>query len=90
MYAGDAVLLLIDSHEPALPPPECEPERPRGWPTVLLALTWRLLLGLGLVLLSGLFPPLEAYAVLLAACVLIGRGLGAVVQSTPGLRDHRQ
>jgi hypothetical protein len=56
----------------------------------LLRRSWRLVLALGLVLLSGAFSPVEAYALLLAGCVLIGRGLGAVVQSTPGLKHHRQ
>ena len=50
----------------------------------------KVLIGLGLVLLSGVFPPVEAYAVLLAGCVVIGRGLGSIVQSTPGLKDHHQ
>ena len=41
-------------------------------------------------MLSGAFPPIEAYALILAACVLIGRGLASVVQDTPGLKDYRQ
>jgi hypothetical protein len=82
------VLMLIDTREPAPHSPESEP--PRAWPMEILRLSWRLLLGLGLVLLSGAFPPIEAYAVLLAACVLIGRGLGAALQSTHGLKDHHQ
>ena len=56
----------------------------------VLRLSWRLVLGLGLVLLSGAFPPIEAYAVILAGCVVIGRGLASIVQSTPGLKDHHQ
>jgi hypothetical protein len=56
----------------------------------VLRLSWRLVAGLGLVLLSSAFPPVEAYALLLAGCVLIGRGLGTIVQSTPGLKDYHQ
>jgi hypothetical protein len=56
----------------------------------VLRLSWRLLAALALVLLSGAFPPVEAYALLLAACVLIGRGLAVLVQSTHGLEDYHQ
>jgi hypothetical protein len=80
--------MLIDTREP--PPPPGEPTRRRGWPGIVLRLTWRLFAALAVVLLSGVFPPIESYAVLLAGCVLIGRGLGAIVQSTPGLKDHHQ
>jgi hypothetical protein len=80
--------MLIDPHEEALPSPE--PKPPRAWPKEILRLSWRLVFGLALALLSGLFPPVEAYALLLAACVLIGRGLGSIGQSTAGLKDHRQ
>jgi hypothetical protein len=82
------MLLLIDTHEPPPSPPPAR--RTRTWPITVLRLSWRLVAGLGLVLLSGAFPPVEAYALLLAACVLIGRGFGTIVQSTPGLKDHRQ
>jgi hypothetical protein len=82
------VLLLIDSHEPL--PPAPEPKRRRVWPAIVLRLSWRLIAGLGLVVLSGAFPPVEAYALLLAACVLIGRGLASIVQATPGLKDYHQ
>ncbi len=81
--------MLIDTREPP-PPADGGPARPRSWPATAVRLTWRLLAGLGLILISGAFPPVEAYAVLLAGCVLIGRGLGTIVQSTPGLKDHRQ
>jgi hypothetical protein len=49
-----------------------------------------LIAGLGLVLLSSAFPPVEAYALLVAGCVLIGRGFARIVPITPGLKDHRQ
>jgi hypothetical protein len=84
------MLLLIDTHEPPPPSPPPSRRQPRSWPGVVLRLSWRLVAALGLVLLSGAFPPLEAYALLLAACVLIGRGLGSIVKSTPGLKDYRQ
>jgi len=80
--------MLIDTHEPPPPPPE--PKRRPGWPLQLVRLSWRLVLGLALVLASSVFPPLEAYAVILAGCVVIGRGLASIVQSTPGLKDHHQ
>jgi hypothetical protein len=57
---------------------------------ILLRLTWRLIAGLGLVLLSTAFAPVEAYALILAGCVLIGRGLGRIMPGTAGLKDHRQ
>jgi hypothetical protein len=83
------MLLLIGSGSPPPEPPEPDPAPP-DWPRELLSRSWRLLAGLGLALLSSAFPPIEAYALLLAACVLIGRGLGHIVQGTPGLKDHRQ
>jgi hypothetical protein len=82
------MLMLIDTHQPPPPPPP--PPSRRTWLTTVLRLSWRLLAALGLVLLSSAFPPIEAYALLLAACVLIGRGLATIVQSTPGLKDHHQ
>lgn len=81
-------MLLIESREPA--PLEPEPGRRRNWPLLALRLSWRLVCGLGLVLLSGAFAPVEAYALILAACVLIGRGLAGVVQGTGGLGDYHQ
>ncbi len=79
--------MLIDTHQPPPPPP---PSQRRTWPITVLRLSWRLLAALGLVLLSGAFPPAEAYALLIAACVLIGRGLSVIVQNTPGLKDYHQ
>jgi membrane protein DedA with SNARE-associated domain len=80
--------MLIDVHQPPRLPPQ--PTDRRTWPATLLRLSWRLVAGLGLLLLSSAFPPIEAYALLLAACVLIGRGLATIVQSTPGLKDYHQ
>jgi hypothetical protein len=81
-------VLLIETREPLRPAPE--PRPPRTWPLSLVRLLWRFLAGVGLLLLSGAFPPVEAYALILAACVLIGRGLGTLAQSTTGLKDYRQ
>jgi hypothetical protein len=82
------MLMLIDTRPPPPLPPT--PSQSRTWPRTVLRLSWRLLAALALVLLSGAFPPVEAYALLLAACVLIGRGLATIVQSTNGLEDYRQ
>jgi hypothetical protein len=82
------MLMLIDTRQPPPLPPR--PPQRRTWPATVLRLSWRLVAALGLVLLSSVFPPVEAYALLLAACVLIGRGLATIVQSTPGLKDHHQ
>jgi hypothetical protein len=85
------MLMLIDTHQPPpAPPPPPPPPRRRTWVGTVLRLAWRLVAALGLVLLSGAFPPIEAYALLLAACVLIGRGLATIVQSTSGLEDYHQ
>jgi hypothetical protein len=84
-----SVLMLIETRDPSPPSPQPGRGRPT-WPLTLLRLSWRLLAGVGLVLLSSAFPPIEAYGLLIAACVLIARGLGTIVQSTTGLQDHRQ
>jgi hypothetical protein len=44
-----------------------------------LRLSWRLAGGFTLVVVSGAFPPIEAYALIVAGCVLIGRGLACIV-----------
>ena len=79
--------MLIDTHEP------CGSSPPTGGRTWQLG-EWSGLLfvvaGLVLVLLSSLFLPLPAYVVILAACALIGRGLGEIGRIAPGLRDYRQ
>lgn len=84
------MLMLIDTREPPPPPSPAEPRRPRAWPVIVLRLSWRLLAGLALVLVSSAFPPVEAYALLIAACVLIGRGFAAIVRHSPGLKDYHQ
>jgi hypothetical protein len=81
-------LLLIETREPPPPAPELGPRR--VWPLVLLRLSWRLVAGIALLVLSGAFPPLEAYALILAACVLIGRGVLSIMQCTSGLKDYHQ
>jgi hypothetical protein len=54
----------------------------------LLVLAW--LLGLGLVVVSGLPPSAVGYGVILSACVFLGFALGALAGDPSGLRDHRQ
>jgi hypothetical protein len=53
-----------------------------------LVVAW--LVGLGLVVVSGLFPSAVGYGVMLSACVLLGAVLGAGSGDPSGLRDHRQ
>jgi hypothetical protein len=76
----------IDTHEYSLNP-ESRPRRRKrtGLRPVLL-----LLEGLVLLLLSGVFPPLPGYILILGACVCIGRAPLALVPSSRGLQDHRQ
>ncbi len=89
MYASIVVLMLIDTHEPSLPPPQPTPGgtwHPSGLRPVLFVAA-----GLGLALVSGMFLPVPAYVLILAACVLIARGLGATVRGNPSsLNDFRQ
>jgi hypothetical protein len=60
--------------------------RPK-WLWVVLAY----LVGLGLVIASGLPPSAVGYVVILGACVFLGCALGAAIPGNPsGLRDHRQ
>jgi hypothetical protein len=44
--------------------------------------------GLALTLLSGVLAPVAGYVLIIAACALIGRGLGTPVHT--GLKDYRQ
>ena len=53
-----------------------------------LILAW--LVGLGLVVVSGLLPSAVGYAVILGGCVFLGAVLGAHGRDPSGLRDHRQ
>lgn len=53
-----------------------------------LIVAW--LVGLGLIVVSGLLPPAAGYVVILGACVLLGAALGAHGGNSRGLRDHRQ
>jgi hypothetical protein len=86
------MLLLIDTREPLFPPEPDPTPRRRFRLGQLRALRPLLPLAVGLLLLvvSGAFPPVAAYVVILAACVFIGRGLCSFIRSTPGLKDHRQ
>ena len=59
---------------------------PPKWLWVTLA--W--LFGLGLVVVSGLFPPVVGYGVIFGACVFLGLTLGAHTGDPTGLRDYRQ
>jgi hypothetical protein len=58
--------------------------RPRGWPSFLVLLA----VGLALTLVSGAFAPTAGYVLIVAACAVIGLGLGTPVHT--GLKDHRQ
>jgi hypothetical protein len=87
--------MLIDTRDPPpLPPDPDGPGRRRlNIPWGKLGPLYRMLGGLGLLVLSGVFPPVEAYFLILAACVLIGRGVGSLARQTGGLtgmKDHRQ
>jgi hypothetical protein len=55
-----------------------------GWPALLLYLA----IALGLTLLSGAFGSVAGYVLIIAACAIIGRGLGSPMHT--GLKDHRQ
>jgi hypothetical protein len=48
------------------------------------------LVGLVLIVVSGLLPPSVGYLVILAACVLLGAVLGGHGGDPSGLRQHRQ
>jgi hypothetical protein len=53
-----------------------------------LILAW--LVGVSLVVLSGMLPPAAGYVVILIACVFLGSVLGANAGDPTGLRDHHQ
>ena len=82
------MLLLGDNREPQ--PPGRAPALRRTWALTALRLSWRLVVGLALLLVSSAFTPVEAYALIVAACVLIARGLAVVVLDLPDLTDHRR
>ena len=86
------MLMLIDTREPWFLPDEPDPPRRRFRLSSLRVLRplLPLVIGLALVVLSGVFPPPVAYGAILAACVFIGRGLGGFMRSTHGLKDYRQ
>jgi hypothetical protein len=60
------------------------------WPLTALRLAWRLAVGLALLLASSAFTPVEAYALIIAACVLIARGLAVLLLKLPDVTDHRR
>lgn len=82
------MLLLAGNRPPR--PPATPPEPRRTWPATTLRLSWRLVAGIALLLLSSRFAPVEAYALIIAACVLVARGLAVVVLSLPDISDHRR
>jgi hypothetical protein len=82
------MLLISEDRNPR--PLTRPPVARRTWPATALRLSWRLVCGLVLLLVSSAFTPVEAYALIIAACVLIARGLAVVVLSLPDLTDHRR
>jgi hypothetical protein len=78
------MLLLADNRDPRSPAARLT------WPLTALRLSWRVVVGVALLLVSGAFTPVEAYALIIAACVLIARGLAVVVLELPDLTDHRR
>lgn len=69
---------------PETSPPKHVASGRHGWRPLLLCLS----IALGLIGLSGVFAPAPGYVLILAACALIGFGLGSPVHT--GLEDHRQ
>src|SRR5205823_2095482 len=84
------MLLIGENPEPQPPAGVPVPVQRRTWPVTALRLSWRLVAGLALLLVSSAFPPVEAYALIIAACVLLARGLAVVVLSLPDLTDHHR
>lgn len=78
------MLLLADNRAPRSPG-----LRPT-WRLTALRLSWRLAVGMALLLVSSAFTPVEAYALIIAACVLIARGLAIVVLDLPDLTERRR
>jgi hypothetical protein len=84
--------MLIDTRDQR---PEPEPERARRWlPRLDLAeLRPFLPFAQALVLLvaAGWLPPLASYVLIVAACAVIGRGLGNLLaMGGDGMRGYRQ
>jgi hypothetical protein len=86
--------MLIDTREPPPEPPERPqppqpPARESWWAADLRSLLL-MVGGLVLVLVAGAFSPVVAYVLIVAACVLVGRGLSTFFRGQPGLKDFRQ
>jgi hypothetical protein len=62
----------------------------RSWQWRGLWVILILALGLGLILVSGLIPPVAGYILIVGVCAFLGLALGALIRNPPGLRDHRQ
>jgi hypothetical protein len=46
--------------------------------------------GLGLILIAGIFSPVPSYVVIVAACAFLGYTLGSPVPKRRGMADHKQ
>ncbi len=81
-------LMLIDTRDHRPPPPPPDKGRPeRSWPVRPMLL---IVAGIVALVVSGAFPPLPAYGLLLVACGLIGRGFATLLPFSYGLKQHRQ
>jgi hypothetical protein len=60
----------------------------RSFKSRWLILAW--LVGLGLIVVSGLLPSSLGYVVILGGCVFLGAVLGAHGGDPSGLKHHRQ
>ena len=80
--------MLIDTRRE--PPPSPEPDRSRGWHFDGWRWLTPLCIGLVLIGLSSLFPPLPAYILLIGSLLMIGRGVSRMGGTFQGLRDYHQ